>query len=188
MKDLEAQFWGDCSNTFAEELKQLVYLREMGFERKPTWRSQYSFDGGGRSFIDIGGGPCSVLLKFTNRKQAVVVDPGAYPPWVASRYAGAHIDLCTVRGEDALDVGGFYDVAFIYNCLQHVDDPEQIVKNARAMTRELRMFEWINVPPHDGHPHMLTETALSRWSGRQGVVKRFAGENECYGEAWILGG
>jgi 2-polyprenyl-3-methyl-5-hydroxy-6-metoxy-1,4-benzoquinol methylase len=187
--DLEARFWGNCENTFGEELKQLKYLELMGFQRSPTWRTQYSFDAGGKSIIDIGGGPCSVLLKFVNLTRGVIVDPGAWPPWVAARYAAASLGDWRIEGELVDDSHGSFDLALIYNCLQHVQDPAQVVRRAISLVGSsgLRMFEWIDLPAHEGHPHELKAEKLNEWTGREGRVVTLTGESECYGRAWVLG-
>ena len=184
--DLESRFWGDCSNTYGEETKQLLYLQLMGFQRVPTWRTQYAFDGEGKSYIDIGGGPCSVLLKFDNRS-GMVVDPAQYPAWVSHRYWDAGLNFFRHRGEDfPMPVNVKYHTALIYNCLQHCDDPAKVIANARACANELVMFEWIDMPPHEGHPHMLTEALLNEWTGQKGRVFDLKGQSECYGRAWVL--
>lgn len=187
--DLEMRFWGDCTRSLGEELKQQVYAREMGFPLVSTWRSPFNWDAQGRSVIDIGGGPVSMLLKMENLAVGTVVDPGDYPDWVRARYDAAGITLLSRAGED-LPQWMFvrkYALALIYNCLQHTSDPARIIANAHAVALELRMFEWIDIPPHPGHPQMLTAAALDEWAGRPGRVKQFDGENGCFGRAWILG-
>lgn len=189
--NFEADFWGDCCNTYGEETKQLLYMKLMGFRIQKTWRSSFVFDGEGKSIIDIGGGPCSVLLKFENLSHGRVVDPGEYPAWVRDRYVEAGIDYYQERGEDqvryVLGLKPNFDIALIYNCLQHCDDPEKVIANAKATAQDLRMFEWIDIPPHEGHPHMLTEASLNRWvGGRPGKTIQLFGESECTGRAWYL--
>ena len=145
-EDLKSRFWGDCTNTFGEELKQLYYLSLMGFIRRPTWRTQYEFDGEGKSYVDIGGGPCSVLLKFSNRT-GMIVDPGEYPVWVYDRYQAAGLKWSPASGESIEPgKGPPFDVALIYNCLQHCEDPAKVVANARTASKQLVMFEWIDTP------------------------------------------
>jgi hypothetical protein len=183
--DLESRFWGNCCNSYNEETKQLLYLREMGFLSYPTWRTAWSFNGNNQSFIDIGGGPCSVLLKFENVRHCLVVDPGVYPQWVYDRYRSANIVSLQARGEDIVQASVF-DVALIYNCLQHTDDPAKIIANAKACAKQLKIFEWIDTPPHEGHPQTLTEAALNSWTNQQGRVVTLRGESECFGRAWIL--
>ena len=98
----------------------------------------------------------------------------------------ANIETLQAPGEEIpiKTWAGAFDLALIYNCLQHVDDPEKIVANACAAAKELRMFEWINIPPHEGHPHELKADLLEKWAGRQGRVVDLP---ECGGVAWVLG-
>jgi hypothetical protein len=183
---VEAGFWGTCANTYGEETKQLVYMKRMGFSATHDGRSPFSYDGKGLSYLDIGGGPVSVLLKFRNARQRIVVEPCSYPFWVYGRYRAEGIEFFQVTGED-LDVTRFpVDVALIYNVLQHVRDPKKVVRNAMEVSQTLHMFEWIDLPPHPGHPHCLTKEALEHWSGQKGTVEQFTGHNECYGKAWFI--
>jgi hypothetical protein len=184
--EFEKEFWGNCVNTYGEETKQLKYLELMGFRRKTSWRTGYAFDGNGLTIIDIGGGPCSALLKFENLYYAAVVDPADLPDWVAARYAAAEIAWLKIAAENL--VTPRFDIALIYNCLQHVEDPAQVVKQAMTAASGLRMFEWIDIPPHPGHPHMLTQAKLEEWTGHPGRVVQLNGEYECTGRAWVLGG
>ena len=183
---LEMDFWQGARNTFGEETKQFLYLRKMGFALAPTWRSQFAFDAGGKSFIDFGGGPVSVLLKFDNLGMSTVVDPAPWPDWVRARYQASNIDLLSIAAEDYSLMHQPHDVALVYNCLQHVSDPEKIVRNALASARELHLFEWIDLPAHPGHPHMLTARDLERWTGKKGTTVQLNGESECTGRAWYL--
>jgi hypothetical protein len=159
----ERQFWGDCCNTFSEDQKHYVYSRFM--ELIPRG---YHFEASNKRILDIGGGPTSMLLKCTSLMEGLVVDPLCYPQWTVSRYATKNIRVQVGRGEDVSESG--WDEVWIYNCLQHTDDPERIIKNALKAASTLRLFEWIDIPPHDGHPVMLTKNLLDRWIGREGLV------------------
>ena len=201
---LEAGFWGTCANTYGEETKQLLYMSRMGFKASHDGKSPFSFDGGGLSYLDIGGGPVSVLLKFRNAYKRVVLDPCQYPDWVYARYRADGIECIVLSAEDAIvpdesppnrccGTGpgmGLYmpriDVALIYNVLQHVSDPQKVIENALRATRTLHMFEWVDMPAHPGHPHCLTQGKLEAWTGLKGAVEQFNGINECYGRAWYV--
>jgi hypothetical protein len=194
--DFEAKFWGDCCRSFGEEVKQQLYMRYMGIPEVVTWRSPVNYDFGGRSVIDIGGGPCSVLLKGENLKGGLVVDPGNYPSWVAACYDEAGIWQLQMEGEVFTGNGvpgtvsehwpNGFDLALIYNCLQHCSDPARIIANARAAARELKMFEWVDIPPHEGHPHELKAADLNGWADQYGEVVELHGEYGCTGRAWVL--
>jgi hypothetical protein len=182
---LEMDFWAGCRNTFGEETKQLLYLRKMGFSLAPTWRSQFAFDAGGKTMIDFGGGPVSVLLKFDNLgQQSAVVDPAPWPDWVRLRYEASNIALISMQAEDCGIRG--YDIALVYNVLQHSVDPEKIVRNAVASAHRLYLFEWVDLPAHPGHPHELRVSDLERWTGQKGTTVQLNGESGCQGRAWYL--
>jgi hypothetical protein len=143
------------------------------------------YDLGDKSVIDIGGGPVSMLLKAVNAGDLqVIIDPCAYPGWTQLRYADAGI----IRFENPAEkffpqLEGKFDEAWIYNVLQHVEDPAKIIENAKRYAKTVRLFEWIDMPAHEGHPHELTEASLSEWLGVPGTVEELS-ESGCYGRAF----
>lgn len=180
----ESAWWGDCGNTFHEEQKQLVYAPRMGL--RPFWGGAHppTFDLLGASVVDLGGGPTSLLLKCVNRGGCVVIDPGKFPAWVAQRYeeCGVMFWNGTAEGIDTEGMAHF-DEAWIYNTLQHVEDPEKVISNAREVVSKIRIFEWIDVDPYDGHPHKLTEDSLNKWLGGTGFTVQL-NESGCVGHAY----
>lgn len=177
-QEFERRYWGTCQNTYGEETKQLVYARLMGLVASHDGNSPFSFDMQGKSVMDFGAGPCSLLLKCRNVK-GTTMDPCNYPDWVRGRYYEAHINPGMSPAEHIKK--GSYDEVWIYNVLQHTQDPEQIIKNAKAIAPVLRIFEWIDIPAHEGHPHMLTEELLNKWIDGKGSTGFLNGEGECYG-------
>lgn len=160
--EFEKNWWGGCCNTFAEDSKHYYYAKYMGL----TSYWQY-FNTQGKSILDIGGGPTSMLLKGRGLKKGKVVDPIEYPAWTKERYALANIEVEVKPGEEVNETG--WDEVWIYNCLQHVVDPELIIQNAKRAAPVLRIFEWVNIPPHEGHPHELTKKNLDKWIGQEGT-------------------
>ena len=187
-QESEKSFWGDCSNTHGEEQKQLIYMSRMGFKQFHDGNTPYNYDGTGLSILDIGGGPVSPLLKFKNTKRRVVQEPCEYPEWVQGRYRSAQIELFQMPGE-IMFFNGMFDLVFIMNCLQHTKDPAKIINNAlRALVPggKLHMFEWIDIPAHQGHPQCLTQENLDAWTGMKGTVETIKGDNECFGKCWYV--
>jgi hypothetical protein len=187
--EFERSYWGNCTNTFDEERKQLVYADHM-FIPKQT---PYVLSAGGKRVLDIGGGPISMLLKCVDLQKGTVVDPIKYPQWTQDRYAAAGIDVYCLRGEDISDwAADSYDEVWIYNCLQHVDDPGLIIKNAAKIAPTLRLFEWVDIPAHEGHPHELTSAFLRDLirqaggsnTGFMAEQKMFTDPHGCYGAAY----
>lgn len=182
----EKDYWGDCCNTFFEERKHYVYARLMGI---PIVHEVY-LDAAGKSILDIGGGPVSMLLKTVNPGPTMMVaDPIEYPSWVYARYAARDIGCIVkageyLKGQDATRMlSNLFDEVWIYNVLQHAFDPELVVRNARKLAPVIRIFEWIDFPPHAGHPHMLRENILNAWLDGRGYVEWLARDG-CYGNSF----
>lgn len=174
----EKEYWGDCCNTFDEEQKHYVYASLMGIKRV-----HYSFDAENKSVLDIGAGPVSMLLKTKNLKKGKVVDPIMYPRWTRDRYLAHNIHVLVSRGEDIKEKG--WDEVWVYNCLQHTDDPGLIIDKALKAAKVLRLFEWIDIPAHEGHPHELTQETLNEWIGAKGNTVNL-NHSGCYGKGYYV--
>ena len=171
-QEWEQDWWGDCVNTFGEEAKQISYAYRMGLVNEPRDGRWPVYDVQRRSVIDLGGGPVSMLLKTVNCSYATVVDPCPYPDWIEQRYHQAGVQTWRMEAEDFKGTGHRrYDECWIYNVLQHVVDPEQVLATARAQAKTLRIFEWIETETNIGHPHTLHADELNRWIGGVGKIE-----------------
>lgn len=180
----EEEFWGNCLNTLCEELKQQVYARLMGLEQTRVSAIGLGYDLKGKRVLDIGGGPVSILLKCVN-SAGVVIDPCRFPDWVSLRYAVANVAFYRRAGETITDFPYHaFDEVWIYNVLQHTDDPAKIIANAKHLAPRLRIFEWIDIPAYPGHPQELTQARLEEWIGQRGAASELQGENGCWGRAF----
>jgi hypothetical protein len=187
----EAAWWGDCCNTFHEEEKQTVYARRMGLSPVRGAAHPPTFDLRGRSVVDVGGGPASLLLKCLGgavRGRALVAcdplvvwDPGEFPGWVRQRYRAHGVALERLPAEE---LAGEWDEAWCYNVLQHVSDPEEVVRRMLRCAGTVRIFEWLNVKPYPGHPHELRAADLDRWLGWKGGTAR-VDERGAVGDAYF---
>lgn len=168
--DSEQEWWGDCVNTFQEESKQRDYASRMGLVEENVNGKWPVYRLGGRNVLDLGGGPVSILLKCIERgPHCAVVDPCEFPAWVARRYEGAGILYWEAQGEDFSFGPGSYDEVWIYNVLQHVEDPEALIRNAWRFAPVLRVFEWVNVGLDDKHVSTLDAEELNEWLGGFGT-------------------
>lgn len=185
-QEYERLWWGDCANTFNEEVKQLTYAFKMGMTaiamddaRWPCYMMH------GKKILDIGGGPVSILLKCEQiGPGTTVADPCNYPDWIRSRYAAHGVEYMKSSGEDLFLKTNSYDEVWIYNVLQHVENPEKIIGNARDIAPVVRIFEWIDIPPCEGHPQELKEDKLNEWLCGKGTVE-WVKENNCNGQAYF---
>jgi 2-polyprenyl-3-methyl-5-hydroxy-6-metoxy-1,4-benzoquinol methylase len=168
-QESEVAWWGDCVNTYQEESKQRDYALRMGLtaiERQGRWPV---YDLGGRAVVDVGGGPISLLLKCEGRGHCCVIDPAPYPEWIRRRYEAAGIAYvrCPAEALEPTAIG--YDEVWIYNVLQHVKDPREVVARAKMLAPVLRIFEWLHVEADETHPHTLLESELNMWIGQKGT-------------------
>lgn len=183
-QDWELNWWGTCGNTFGEETKQLLYAEKMGLQKVATDESAYNYNVDGARILDIGGGPVSLLLKCLCLREGWVVDPllDKWPKWVTDRYLEAGIIPVSMKAEDLADTPEV-DEVWIYNVLEHTDDPERVIRNAQRLGKLIRIFEWINTPPAPGHPHTFTEAVLNEWLHGEGKVERFS-RGRVYGDGY----
>lgn len=178
-QEWEANWWGDCVNTWGEEQKQRHYAECMGLKKLSNSRNAFYYDLGGRSILDIGGGAISLLLKCINYGKVKIIDPLPYPDWIAARYEYAGIEYELQKGEEINEIG--YDEVWIYNVLQHVIDPVAIINNAKRAGKIIRLFEWLEVGEAPGHPHNLLEDQMNEWLGGYGGIKFNGGRKEYHG-------
>lgn len=180
----EADWWGSCLNTYGEETKQLSYFKRMGLKAESRDGKYPVIDLTGKTIIDIGGGPVSLLLKCVNFEHGMVIDPCMYPEWIKARYKIAKIDYLRAMAEETFWVPKFrVDEVWIYNVLQHVESPKKIIENAKEAGMIIRIFEWIEMPPSPGHPHTLTSKKLNTWLEGEGKVEDI-NENGCHGKCY----
>jgi len=181
-QEWEQDWWGDCTNTYGEETKQLVYADCMGLVFHHDGKSPYNIDVNGMTILDVGGGPTSILLKCNNFERAKVVDPMTMPAWVLMRYKVAKIGFERKCGEDLTETG--WDECWIYNVLQHTQDPQTVIFNMQKAAKLIRLFEWIDTPTNVGHPHRLTRKKLDVWLKGEGKIEVLKGQNTCKGKAY----
>lgn len=183
-QEWERQWHDNCANSFNEEAKQFTYAQRMGLDEFKGYdrggRTNWAF--GDKLVIDIGGGAYSLLLKSTATIKAVV-DPCDYPNWVRQRYNECGVDFYNIPAETINENMRQYDIALIYNCLQHTQDPKLIIENVKKIAKEIRIFEWIDTGVSDGHLHDLKEEALNEWLGGIGKVENIR-EGGCIGKCY----
>jgi hypothetical protein len=176
----ESEWWGDCLNTLNEETKQIVYAKKMGLKVYTNHKSQTVIDKEEKNVLDIGGGPCSMLLKCTHTNGAVI-DPCKFPYWIHHRYEIAGIEVYIEKAEDdSLCYRHIYDECWIYNVLQHVDSVEKIIINALNCSKIIRIFEWICTEKDIGHPNILTKQLLDSLLNGHGKTE-FINQGGCNG-------
>lgn len=175
----ESNYWQNCYQmaAFGEVYKQELYAREMQIPLDATGE----IDLAGKSILDLGCGPWSMMLRCINGGRLVGVDPLDWPNSVRRRYKNYGIEFIQTPAEELL-VGGQFDEVWIYNVLQHVQDPAKIVEIAKRSAPITRIFEWVHIPADECHPHVLTPEGLMNWFA--GCRVDYIGLPQVTGEFW----
>lgn len=63
------------------------------------------------------------------------------------------------------------DEVWMFNCLQHVRDPELVIDKAKDIAPVVRFFEPVDYPTCVYHPHTFSQQDFERWFGDS--VKRY---------------
>lgn len=188
----EREWWGlNWAPNWDEEIrKQETYFRMIGLVPKSTrphgshWSpNAATYDFGAATVLDVGCGPVSVLQR-SRHGPSRGVDPLAVSDETRRRYADNHVEFLNIKAEE-MPVDKQFDEVLIYNCLQHTDDPHEILRRVVACARKtVRIFEWIDLGVCPGHPQNLTEDMFQRHFGGSewdrpiwnvGVLKDFGG-------------
>jgi ubiquinone/menaquinone biosynthesis C-methylase UbiE len=130
--------------------KQNFYSEFMGITDSHVFEK---IDLNGKSILDIGCGPVSLLLRCYNFSRAVGVEPLFYGTDVDTIYKNHGVSLVRLPAEELSFEEQEFDEVWMYNCLQHVYDPTLILDKISKFGKTLRIFEWLDIPPHTGHPH-----------------------------------
>lgn len=169
-QEWERNWWGlEWAPHWDEEIrKQKAYFRLIGFPDDG--------DFGDKTVLDVGCGPVSMLLR-TKHGFSRGVDPLAVSKATLDRYNNyidpfgnaSRVEFLNIKAEEMPYPGEAmtgkleprtFDEIWMYNCLQHVDDPFEILRRmlkcAHAGTT-FRVFEWIDLGVCPGHPWNLTE-------------------------------
>lgn len=178
----EKDWWGNCINVLSEEIKQLTYANRMGLISTSDTKTPYSFDLKGTSVLDIGGGPTSLLLRCVNVK-GKVIDPLDFPKWVIERYKTAEIEYAKVKAEEMKEKG--WDEIWLYNVLEHTENPKKVIENAKKAGKIIRIFQWLNTGIGTGHIHTLLENDLNEWLNGEGKIEKFDGKANLWGIAYF---
>jgi len=185
---IEAAYWEKYAHI--ELIKQKGYCKMMQFDLNADYT--------GRSFLDIGGGPKSILLHLKNPTYRCVLDP-IQSSTAKKEYDEAGISFSNIPAEEFSSRQNYTDV-LIYNCLQHVLDPAAVFNTAWDSLKDggaLRICEFLGIPEgkhgtdyFDCHPHVITEDWLmSHLENLPGIriirAEKFNEPAQHLGQNWI---
>lgn len=152
---------------------QSAEIAVVSYDRENSYRAYVhifnylgiTFDQRGLSIVEVGCGgyPALAYCGEPNEKM-LIVEPLHFDslqslgiPWARAAFEDLHVLRC--------------DEVWLFNCLQHVRDPELVIAKAKNIAGAVRFFEPVDYPTCVYHPHTFTEADFERWFGDS--VKRY---------------
>lgn len=125
------------------------------------------FDQWGKTVAEVGCGPYPATLFCEH------VLPTLYEPLWFPELKKATEDPCVRWYREPFEAAPINEVeeCWLFNCLQHVRDPEIVVAKAKRSALTIRFFEPVDYPTCVYHPHTFTQADFERWF--PGSVKRY---------------
>lgn len=147
------------------------------FHYAKTYENYFRYVGLGKDLsgltvIEVGAGDYPALNYCHNFVKGFVVDP--LPSDVLIGICEkTGLELINIPFESAAfaeDQGGTVEV-WLFNLLQHVEDPKTVVDAAKKIAHRIRFFEPINEPITDYHLHTFTLEDYQSWFGQINLYK-----------------
>lgn len=127
----------------------------------------------GLKVLDVGGGPSSILLRSNKNhselhdgfSEGVVIDPVKISEHQKLRYEYFGVRFIQDMAENITKYysENYFDECFIYNCLQHVEDPIRILDGITKVSKKIRIAEPIHIPTDKCHLHTFTEEYFANY-------------------------
>lgn len=141
----------------------------------------------GKRIIEYGAGVVGYTVRSDKLGPSFAVEPLDMPQWVRDRYEERNIKFIQAPGElvnlEFLGLTEKLDEAWMAGVLQHVLDPIAILENMAKVANVVRISEWVDIPPHEGHPWMVTEemitSTLDKYGKRLKVEKVYV-DQQCH--------
>lgn len=103
----------------------------------------------GKSVIEIGPGRIAALLFCTDWGKAYIFEPTHYEG-VSHLYDREDMELCNHTIEESKLP--MVDEVWLFNVLQHVQDPDLLISKCKASAKVIRFFEPVDLPVNNEHP------------------------------------
>lgn len=119
------------------------------------------FDQWGKVIAEIGCGPYPATLFCEH------VLPFLYEPLRFAELKHATEDPTVRWYREPFEDAPLVEVeeVWLFNCLQHVRDPEVVIAKAKETAPIVRFFEPVDYPTCTYHPHTFSQDDFTRWFG-----------------------
>jgi len=170
----ESEYW-QIFTAEAETLKQQEQYMEALYIKHDYYHApDTSLNMSNLKALDVGGGPVSILLR-TNKLRGnqhsgidvgVVIDPLIITEHQKLRYKYYGLNFIQDQAENINKYfleKGYFDECFIYNCLQHVENPLKILDRISFVSKKIRIAEPLYIPKDKLHIHTFDENYFNNY-------------------------
>ena len=142
----------------AQKGEKIYHISEGIEESFQHYRLSYSYyfrylgidpDLQGKSVIEVGPGRISSLLFCKNFSKSYVVEPTDYDG-IDHLYLNSNIEILKQRAEECEMPK--VDEVWLFNLMQHVQDPDKLIDSCKKAAKVIRFFEPIDLPTNNEHP------------------------------------
>lgn len=127
-------------------------------------------DLGGKSVIEIGPGRIAGLLFCNNYAKSYVLEPTEYEG-IDHLYSGLHKLEVIKKTAEEWDFPQV-DEVWLFNLLQHVQDPDLLIEKCKKAAKVIRFFEPVDLPTNLEHPFTFSVDDFKGYFGD--CVKEYA--------------
>jgi len=165
-KSIDKQRW-----TIAQEEEKLHHMHETVNDSINKWREIYDFyfrylninlDLDGKTILEIGPARIAALLYCDNYGPSFIVEPTKYED-TEHLYDKKPITFIRELYEECKSP--IVDEIWLFNVLQHIQDPDAFIEKCKQNAKIIRFFEPINTPIETHHPHSFTFEEYVKYFG-----------------------
>ena len=128
-----------------------------------NYSESYAHNQEGKSIIEIGPAHIPALYFCENYSQSLIIEP---MPSDTLRELINYLPIyISTSPAEETEIEGKADEVWMFNLLQHVLDPNELIENAKKWANTIRFFEPVDQPISDCHPHAPTQEDFKRWFG-----------------------
>ena len=166
----------------AQEEEKLHHIHESIEDSLNKWKEIYDFyfrylkinlDLNNKTILEIGPARVSALLYCNNYGPSFIVEPTKYDD---TEHLYINKDITFIRDLYEDCESPIVDEIWLFNVLQHIQDPDLFIDKCKKSAKTIKFFEPINTPIETHHPHSFTFDDYVKYFGNS--VKLYKGSTE----------
>jgi hypothetical protein len=127
----------------------------------------------GKSVVEIGPARIAGLLFCTNYSKSYIIEPTPYEG-IDYLYENKNIEIIKEKAESCNFP--YVDEVWIFNLMQHVQDPDKLIEICKKHSKIIKFFEPIDLPTNNEHPYSFSLEDYKNYFGDCVKVYSFNGE------------